>query len=307
MLSPSSGRNRTVAGRPFISFGLPYRPWQDLYHFFMTVSWPRFFASLAAFFVFFNLFFSAIYSLQPRGIANLNPPGYPGLFFFSVETLATVGYGDMHPHSLFAHAVASVEIFTGMMCLALMTGMIFARFSRPTARFLFARHTVVRPFDGMPTLMLRVANARQNILMEATAQLRLIRDEKTLEGDPFRRIYDLPLRRHEQPVLLFGWLLMHVMDESSPLFGATPQSLTDEHAYLLLTVSGIDEVTGQRLMARHAYAARELRWNHAFVDTLQTDADGVDHFDYTKFHDVRPLNLPELVFSSRGQELLPRT
>jgi len=306
MLRPSSGPRRIVAGREFISFGLPYRPWHDLYHFFMTVSWPKFFGSLAAFFILFNVFFGAVYALQPQGIANLNPPGYLGVFFFSVETLATVGYGDMHPQSVFAHSIASIEIFTGMMSLALMTGMIFARFSRPTARFLFARHAVIRPFDGMPTLMLRVANARQNILMEATAQLRLVRDETTVEGEPFRRLYDLPLRRREQPVLLFGWLLMHVMDESSPLFGATPQSLTDEHAYVLLTVSGIDEVTGQRLIARHEYAAGGLHWNHAFVDILHTAEDGVDHFDYSKFHEVRPLSLSDRV-DSRGQELLPRT
>ena len=106
----------------------------------MTVSWPAIFGTFASFFFVFNLLFALVYSLQPDDVANLNPPGYWGRFFFSVETLATVGYGDMHPQTMFAHIIASFEFFTGMMSLALITGMLFARFSRPTARFMFARY-----------------------------------------------------------------------------------------------------------------------------------------------------------------------
>ncbi len=277
------------SGHTVIIRGLPSRPWHDLYHFFMNISWPRLFASYAGFFVLFNLLFAALYALQPDSVANLNPRGYWGLYFFSVETLATVGYGDMHPQTMFAHVVASVEIFTGVMSLALITGMMFARFSRPTARILFAEHAVVRPFDGRQTLMLRAANERQNIIMEASAQLRLIRDEVTREGYPIRRIYDLPLRRSEQPVFLFGWSLLHVIDEASPLAGATSQSLAAANAYVLLTISGTDETTGQILMARHEYPGSALRWNHSFVDIFTAGEDGVDRFDYTKFHLVEPL------------------
>src|SRR5215469_15802945 len=207
----------TIFGRRAFTRGLPRRTWNDLYHLFMTISWPSLFGSYAGFFVFFNFIFAGIYSAEPAGIANLNPSGYWGRFFFSVETLATVGYGDMHPQLPFTHVVASIEIFMGMMSLAVITGMMFARFSRPTARILFARHAVIRPFDGRLTLMLRAANARQNVIMEAAAQLRLIRDEQTVEGYRIRRIYDLPLRRNEQPVFLFGWNLLHVIDEASPL------------------------------------------------------------------------------------------
>ncbi|HUN26466.1 MAG TPA: ion channel [Steroidobacteraceae bacterium] len=280
---------RSPTGRPFISYGLPRRPWQDLYHHFMTIGWPRLFATFAGFFVLFNLAFACLYDLEPTGIANLNPSGYWGTFFFSVETLATVGYGDMHPQTTFAHVVASVEIFTGMMSLALITGMMFARFSRPRARILFARHAVIRPLDGRQTLLLRAANARQNIIMEASAQLRLIRDERTSEGYPIRRIHDLPLRRRKQPLFLFGWTMMHVIDDASPLAGASEEALAAAHAAILLSVLGTDETTGQVLMARHAYLPAALRWNHTFVDILTPGADGVDRFDYTKFHDVEPL------------------
>jgi inward rectifier potassium channel len=182
-----------------------------------------------------------------------------------------------------------VEIFTGLMSLALITGMMFARFSRPTARILFARNAVIRPFDGRQTLMLRAANARQNVIMEATAQLRFIRDEKTTEGYRIRRIYDLPLRRSEQPVFLYGWSLMHVIDEASPMAGATSESFETTQGFLLLTIGGIDETTGQTLMSRYEYHAASLRWNHSFADIFTAGEDGIDRFDYSKFHDVEPL------------------
>jgi inward rectifier potassium channel len=283
---------RTLTGRQVVTYGMPQRPWQDLYHLFMTMSWPRLFATYGGVFVLFNLVFAALYQLQPGDVANLNPAGYWGRFFFSVETLATVGYGDMHPQTPYAHIIASVEIFFGLMGLALITGMMFARFSRPTARILFARHAVVRQFDGRQTLILRAANERQNVIMEASAQLRLIRDELTVEGSRIRRIYDLPLRRSEQPMFIFGWTLLHVIDEASPLYGATPETLVATKGYLLLTIGGTDETTGQALMSRQEYFPAAIHWNHAFVDIFTSGEDGIDRFDYTRFHDVEPLPEP---------------
>jgi len=290
----ASIRRTFPTGRQIVTYGLPRRPWQDLYHLFMTMSWPRLFASYAGFFIVFNLIFAAVYQLRPNDVANLSPAGYWGRFFFSVETLATVGYGDMHPQTVYAHVIASIEIFTGMMSLALITGMMFARFSRPTARILFARQAVVRQFDGQPTLMLRAANERQNVIMEATAQLRLIRDEQTVEGSRIRRIYDLPLRRSEQPMFIFGWTLLHVIDDSSPLHGATRESFAESKAYLLLTIGGTDETTGQTLMSRQEYFPQAVHWNHTFVDIFASGEDGIDRFDYSKFHDVEPLEEPQV-------------
>jgi inward rectifier potassium channel len=284
-----SDRRVTLAGRRIITRGLPRRIWHDLYHLFMTVTWPVLFATFAGFFLLFNLAFALVYSLQAGDIANVNPPGYWGIFFFSVETLATVGYGDMHPQSLFAHIVAAVEIFVGMMSVALIAGMMFARFSRPFARFMFANDVVIRRIDGQLTLMLRAANARQNIIMEAQAQLRLIRQERTVEGYPLRRIYDLPLRRSQHPIFVFGWTLLHIIDAASPLYRQTARSLADSHASLLLTVSGTDETTGQTLMARKHYPPASVRWNHNFIDML-TSENGTDSFDYTKFHQIEALD-----------------
>ena len=261
---------------------------QDLYHFFMTVSWPQAFGAIAAFLLVFDVLFGLLYYLVPGCIANLNPPGYLGAFFFSVETLATVGYGDMHPQTLYGHTVAMFEIFAGLMSLALITGLMFARFSRPRARFLFAKYAVVRPIDGKRTLMFRAANARQNVVQEASAQLRLLRDEITAEGFRIRRITDLPLVRSQHPSFVLGWNIMHVIDERSPLQGESDETLQAGAATFLLSLSGTDETTGHTLMARREYPSSAIRWNQGFRDILDVGEDGVLHMDYTKFDEVEP-------------------
>ncbi len=282
-------RRLVLSNRTIVTHGLERRIWLDLYHYFMTVSWPRLFLTFGGFFFSFNMVFALLYFLVPGCIANRNPDGFWGDFFFSVETLATVGYGDMHPQTLFGHIVAGVEIFVGMMSIALMTGAMFARFSRPQARFLFAKVAVVRPMDGQTTLMLRAANARQNIVMEASAQLRLVRDSVTSEGYRIRRIHDLPLVRNQHPVFLLGWNVMHAIDETSPLKGETGETLARDNAIFLLTLSGTDETTGQVLMARHEYTSADIRWHHTFRDTLRVGEDGVPHFEYAHFHVTDPL------------------
>jgi inward rectifier potassium channel len=211
-----------------------------------------------------------------------------GAFFFSVETLATVGYGDMHPDTIYGHSVATLEIFVGMSGIALTTGMIFARFSRPHARILFAKCAVVRPIDGRMTLMVRAANARQNVIVEAKARMRLMRSETTPEGFYFRKVLDLPLIREQHPIFLLGWSLMHVIDEESPLFGQTLESLKASNAELMLMVEGLDETTAQPMQARYAWPPECILWQHQYVD-LMFERDGETHLDYGKFHDVAPL------------------
>jgi inward rectifier potassium channel len=291
--SARRGRLRLAMGdRTILTQGLPRRFWQDLYHMSMTVSWPVMFASLAGLYVTTNGVFGLLYALAPGSIANLNPPGYWGAFFFSIETSATVGFGDMHPQTLYSHVVSSIEIFVSILSIALTTGVMFARFSKPRARVLFGQYAVVRPIDGLPTLMLRAANARQNVILEASAHLRLIREETTAEGFKIRRIRDLTLVRDQSPIFLLGWTLMHVIDETSPLAGETRESLAGAQGLLILTLTGIDETTGQDVTARTAYQPHSIRWGHAFHDILGTDEDGNDLIDYTHFHDVVPLTPP---------------
>ncbi|MEI8298178.1 MAG: ion channel [Pseudomonadota bacterium] len=290
--APSAARKpRRVAlgGTEVLSHGLPFAFWQDLYHLTMTVRWPLLFAGFGLCFIGFNLLFACLYWIAPDSIANINPPGYLGAFFFSVETLATVGYGDMHPQTVYGHSVAALQIFIGMLYLALLTGVVFARFSRPNARMLFAAVVVVRPLYGRRTLMLRAANARQNLIVEATARLRLVYDWTSSEGFQLRRVVDLELVREEQPLFVLGWMLMHVIDDTSPLAKETPESLAASSAVLSLTLSGTDQTTGQVLMGRVEYAADAIRWNHSFCDVLSRNADGVAVYDYRHFDDIEEL------------------
>jgi inward rectifier potassium channel len=281
-----------MGGRAILTQGLPRRFWQDLYHLSMTISWPAMFGTLAAIFFTANGFFGLLYSLAPGCLANLNPPGFWGAFFFSIETSATVGFGDMHPQTPYGHIIATIEIFISVISIALVTGVMFARFSVPRARILFAHHAVIRPIDGMPTLMLRAANARQNVIVEASAHLRLVREEATTEGLKIRRIRDLALVRDQSPIFALSWLLMHVIDETSPLAGETHDSLVEAQGLLVLTLSGTDETTGQEVTARTGYQPDAIRWNHTFEDILRTDEEGNDLIDYTRFHDVVPLTPP---------------
>jgi inward rectifier potassium channel len=278
-----------IAGREVVMRGIGRAVFQDLYHYLMTVSWPQLFGVIAGFFLVFDFLFGCLYYLVPGCVANLNPPGFAGAFFFSVETLATVGYGDMHPDSLYGHTIAMIEMFVGLMMLALVTGIMFARFSRPRARFLFARVAVVRPVDGRRTLVFRAANERQNVVQEASAKLRMVRDEVTVEGMQLRRIRDLTLIRDQQPIFFIGWTIMHAIDASSPLSGETEESLRRSGASFILSVSGTDETTGHTLMARHEYSSAAILWNKAFQDVLQRSDDGITHIDYTRFHNVEEL------------------
>ncbi|GLU32762.1 ion channel [Trinickia caryophylli] len=286
------GRGRVVRTQTgtIVTHGMPATGMLDLYHRALTARWPTFFASLAALFLVLNAAFAGLYLLGDAPIVNQSPPGFLGAFFFSVETLATVGYGDMHPRTAYAHLIASLEIFTGMSSIALATGLIFVRFSRPRALIMFSHYAVVQPIDGKPTLMVRVANARQNVIGEAGAKLRLMRYETTPEGYRVWRIADLALVRDRHPIFLLGWNLMHVIDETSPLAGESAESLAASRASLMLHIEGADETTTQSMEARHAWSHDEIRWQHRFVDLLYDDEDGMRHIDYTHFHDVTPLD-----------------
>jgi len=285
---PRGARHFRVGLRDVISQGIPREIFLDLYHYSMMVSWPRLFATIVAFFLVFDVLFGCLFHLAPDCIANLNPPGFLGDFFFSVETLATVGYGDMHPQTVYGHTVAMIEIFTGLLMLALITGLMFARFSRPRARFLFSRLAIVRPIDKKTTLMFRAANERQNVIQDASAQLRMLVNDVTPEGYELRRIVDLPLVRSQHPVFALGWNIMHVIDDASPLKHENAQTLDARKAVFILSLTGTDETTGQVLIARAEYPASAIRWNSAFLDILAS-TDGTLYIDYSKFHDVEPL------------------
>jgi inward rectifier potassium channel len=255
----------------------------------MTVSWPVFVGRLAAIFVFFNLLFAGIYSLGQAPIANAKPGSFSDLFFFSVETTSTVGYGDMYPQTMYAHIVATVENFGGLVSLAVMTGLVFARFSRPRARLIFANNPVIALHDGAPTLMVRVANARNNFISDASAKLWVVRSRDSTEGRRMTGFQQMRLERSDNPVFALSWTLLHVIDEASPLAGMSAEAIAASDMNFAVTISGLDETSAQIVHARRPYAAADLRHMHEFVDIIRIDEDGLRHIDYAKIHDTRPI------------------
>jgi len=277
-----------IGDRMIETRGLRAGFWTDLYHRSMTVNWPIFFGSAALIFILLNTVFATFFYLGDRPIANVSEDLPLGLFYFSIETLATVGYGDMHPQTNYGHFVATVEIFTGMSFLAVMTGLIFARFSRPRARFIFADHPVVATHEGKPTLMIRVANARNNTISQATSRLWLIRLENTAEGQQLRRYYELKLERQEHPMFALTWTIFHIIDGKSPLATMTADDFVTSDAALVLNVSGVDDSSAQHLYARALYAQDDIKWQHRYRDITSISASGRLLIDYSKFHDVTP-------------------
>jgi inward rectifier potassium channel len=286
--SEKKARLVRLGQREIETLGLGQRFWSDLYHRSMTVSWPVFFGSAASLFVALNAVFGFLYSLGHEPIANAAQNGPLAYFYFSIETLATVGYGDMHPQTNYGHLIATIEIFTGMSFLAVMTGLIFARFSRPRARFVFANNPVIARHEGRQTLMIRMANARHDLISRANARLWIIRVEHTKEGEQLRRIHELKLDRSDHPIFIFSWNLFHVIDKDSPLHGLTASDLTASDTILVLNVGGVDDNSAQQLYARHIYYPGDIRWQHRYKDITGISPQGRLLLDYTKFHDTVP-------------------
>ncbi len=274
--------------REIETLGLSQGFWSDFYHRSMSIYWPVFFGGAALVFVALNAIFAFLYSLGHEPIANVTGDNPLEYFYFSIETLATVGYGDMHPQTNYGHLVATVEIFTGMCFLAVLTGLVFARFSRPRARFVFATHPVITDRDGHSTLMIRMANARHNAISRANARLWLIRAERTKEGDQLRRFYELTLDRSDHPMFVLSWMLFHVIDKASPLHGTTSTDLAEGDALLVLNVGGLDDSSAQQLYARRVYSWHDIRWRHRYRDITSVSPQGRFLLDYTKFNDVVP-------------------
>ncbi len=282
----SKARVVLLGGREVIAEGLRLNFWADISHRCMTASWPAFIGGAALVFVAFNAVFAFFYWIGNQPISNVPGGAYIDYLYFSIETLSTAGYGDMHPQTHYGHFIATVELFTGIFSMSLMTGLIFARFSRPNARLLFADHPVISSHDGKPTFMVRFANERHNIIGNATARLWLLKNVVSMEGRPLRRFYELPLVRNEHPALALSWTLYHVLDEESPLYGLTADDLDAAKVSLIVVVSGYDVVAAQTVHARRSYDHSDIRFGQRYADIIGTSEDGRIRIDYGRFHET---------------------
>jgi inward rectifier potassium channel len=192
----------------------------------------------------------------------------------------------MYPKTFYANTIVTIEAMLGLVGIALLTGLAFARFSRPTARVVFSENMVIAPHEGIPTLIFRAANKRRNQILEAQLNVYLLRDEITAEGQYLRRIHDLRLVRNQTPGFTLTWIALHPIDESSPLYGVSTEALAETNATIIVTLNGIDETVSQVVHARHNYAPQDVLWNYRFVDLVQKTSDGHRYIDYKYFHDV---------------------
>jgi inward rectifier potassium channel len=290
---PDTGRARRAAraygDRPVIAIGLRPRPLSDLYHFLVTSPWRRLFVLIFLAYLAVNALFALAYLALGDAIENARPGSFADAFFFSVQTLATIGYGKLAPRTTAANLLVVIEVMVGGTGLALMTGLVFAKFARPTARVLFSRFAIVTTWDGVPSLVFRMANARASQIVEAHLGLTVVRDERTAEGDPVRRVHDLRLRRDRNPLFALTWTAIHPLDEASPLAGLDAAGLAAAEVQLVVSLTGFDESLAQTIYARHAYLASDVRFGVRFRDVLGVAPDGSRMVDYRRFHEVEPV------------------
>ena len=274
----------------FLKLNLEKREWRDAYQWLLALKLAS--SSPLSLPAFISSSTSSLQSSTPLGgesIAGMTPGSYFEAFFFSVQTLATVGYGHWYPQTLYGHVVTTVEIITGMFGLAVMTGLIFVRFSRPAARILFSRSIVIGPLNGRPTLMLRVGNLRAQSMVEAEFRIMFTRDEPILEGDNFRHFYDLKLHFDRLIAFPAALTLRHTIDEKSPLYGETVESLAASRALFIASVVGIDPVIPAAVQTQQDYTWRDIRFGQRFVEIYSQPAAGKLTVDFGRLHDTEPV------------------
>ena len=259
--------------------------WRDVYRWLLGLSWPQFAAFVGTLYIGLNLLFATFYSLQQDSIAGRTTHWFLDCFFFSVQTLATVGYGHMYPQTLYGHIVSTAEIMTGVFLLAVMTGLIFVRFSRPLARVVFSKSMVIAPLNRKPTLMVRIGNENHHSMVEAKFRIMYSRDEQLAEGGDFRYFYDLKLHFDRLTVFPAALTLRHEIDEKSPLHGATIESLETERALFFVSVVGIDPVIAAEVQTQKDYSWRDVRFGHRFVEIYSQDGGRLT-VDYGHLHDT---------------------
>jgi len=286
---PPSSIVRTRPGQKLaVMKGQDRSRWTDVYHAVLNAPWWAFFLGLAGFFGAINVVFALLYLAQPGALEHARNGNFWDAFLFSVQTIASTNYTVFSPQTIYANIIVCIEAFFGLLTIALFTGIIFARFSRPYARVVFSKVAIITPFDGVPTLMFRAANQRGNQILDAEITLTVARNLTTREGIRMRRFEELRPVRDRTSLFALSWTVMHRIDETSPLHGLTTDEWHDDQIEVIALLSGVDETLADRIYARHSYVFHEIHHDHRFVDVLSV-ANGRRIVDLTRFHDTVPL------------------
>jgi len=276
--------NRSVSPTGVVIVGDRPKPTQDLYHLWLRTSWPRALLLIAGTYLVVNALFALLY-LAAGGVANSRRDFWDSLFF-SVETMGTIGYGEMTPATRAAHSIVMLESVTSLLLTALATGLVFAKFSLPMSRLAFSEKLTISPMNGLPTLMLRLGNERSNVIAEARIPLAFVHTEVTKEGMTLYRLEDMQLVRDTTQALARSWTVMHVIDEKSPLFGMTPEIMVKREVEFFASVVGTDDTSLQPVHGRHRYLDTDVAWGARHADILSERDDGQIQMDVRKFHDI---------------------
>ncbi|KAB8124438.1 ATP-sensitive potassium channel protein [Komagataeibacter medellinensis] len=259
------------------------RIWSDFYHHALTAPWSTFFWGSLLVYVVVNLIFALLYMVDGDGVRGAQADSFADFFFFSVQTLSTVGYGGMVPVSRTANLIATFEVLGGMMINALATGLIFARFSRPRARVMFSDKALILLENGQMHLDIRIANCRRSPILSVDVEFALARLIRMPTGRVVRQFDPLVLQQSHVPVLRFACMPTHIINTQSPLHGLSEADLAAQEAEVIVSLTGTDEASGQTVFARSAYGFDRMLYNHRFVDIINAGPDGRITVDYTRF------------------------
>lgn len=278
------------AGWPTVrARGQVTEPGGDIYFALITRPFWQFAVAVCVLVLVINTLFAFVYLLDPGGISNARPGSFEDAFFFSVQTLATIGYGTMAPQTTFTHVLVTVESILGVIAVGSLAGIAFARLSRPHARVLFTNKIVIRKRNGIPHLQIRTANWRTNLIVEANLIVYLLMVEKTAEGETNRVPVELKLVRGSSPVFFLTWTVMHCIDETSPFYGeGAIERLRENGAQMFAMLTGYDQTLGQNVHASVSYKLEDIVPNARFADVLDVAPDGVRELDFSRFHEVEP-------------------
>jgi inward rectifier potassium channel len=257
----------------------------DIYHHIMAVSWPTFFIMLAVAYIAFNFAFGLLYLILPGSLANAQPGSIADAFFFSVHAMAAQGYRDIHAVTLYADLLVTGEVMCGLVIIALITSLVFARFSRPKAGVVFSHQAVVTAGDH-PTLLIRVANQRNNLVIDARVSAMITHDVRESSGSVTRRFEDLTFVRTCTPFWTLTWTLMHRIDQSSPLWGLSHEDLMAKNAEICVAITGIDETLALPVCGHVSYPASEILWNNRFADVFSWSNTGLFKIFFGRLHDT---------------------
>ncbi len=266
------------------------------------MKWRYLLTLFAMMYLLLNATFATIFALIGDGITGAQPGSWTDAFFFSIQTLSTIGYGGMMPKGDLSNSLVTIEAWLGILGVATFTGILFSKFARPSARFLFSRIAVIYRRNGIPCLVFRVANERGNYVAEATMRATILLEERTAEGEHMQRLYDLKLERTFSPIFVLSWMAIHVIDETSPLFPMTPDEFQAHNGRIIISMTGIDDVFSQTIHSYHIYMPTEILWNAKLIDVILPQGDGRTFLDYKHFHNYYLLESNDQAYVGKTNE-----